>query len=156
MARTRKLHVLEMLELAFAAPRTNFMGKLVRAYFPCYVDTVAVCKGAQTPCNRMAVLRMEAISLEVLERCFVRDKRCFGNVSNFRKTGSFHLYDCQLCNPPRKYSVSTSRLYSDSVSTAPVDMGLVIGVAVAKACKSVSLVSRTVPSSDIREGDGRR
>jgi hypothetical protein len=145
----RKLHVLEMLELAFATPRTNSVGKLVRAYFPCYVDAIAIGEGAQTPCNRIVVPRMKAICFEVLERRFVWYKCRSSSITDFRSLFGFSLYSNQLRSPRGRYSVSTSRLYSDSVSPAPVDMGLLIGVAVAKPCKSVSLVSNTVLSSEI-------
>jgi hypothetical protein len=74
MARTRNLHVFEMLELALAASGANSFNELVRAYFPCYVDLIAVGQRAQPSCHRTAVLRMKAISPEVLKRRLIRDE----------------------------------------------------------------------------------
>jgi hypothetical protein len=46
IARTRNLHIFEMLEMALAALGADSLSELVRAYFPCYVDLVAVRQGA--------------------------------------------------------------------------------------------------------------
>jgi hypothetical protein len=45
IARTRNLHVFEMLEMTLAALGADSLSELVRAYFPCYVDLIAVRQG---------------------------------------------------------------------------------------------------------------